>query len=335
MVHILSMALILSSLIVSYGLGNRLPLIFHKDYDISFFGIEKLHPFDSKKYGKVFNYLLRQNYLSKESFYEPAPLAENDLLLVHTPAYLNSLNSSSVAARIAEIGILSWLPNWLVRRCLLNPMKRATSGTILGAELALKYGWSINLSGGYHHAKKDSGGGFCFYADIPLAIIKIFEKNPTFKVMIIDLDAHQGNGHESIFKDEPRVSIFDVYNKDIYPHDIEARKRINFNFPVNSHMKDSDYLRLLAHELPKAIVQVKPNLIIYNAGTDIFEEDPLGHMNISAKGIIQRDELVFSAALNRKIPILMVLSGGYTSKSAEIVGRSIDNLLTKVIPQNS
>src|SRR5262249_8622416 len=151
----------------------------------------------------------------KERFHVPSIISEQDLLTVHTREYLDSLSLSSTIANIAEIGMLASIPNFILQRYVLNAMKLATGGTVMGAQLALQDGWAINLSGGYHHAKKECGGGFCVYADIPLAISKVLEKHPEYNVMIVDLDAHQGNGHESFFKDEKRVAIFDIYNKDI------------------------------------------------------------------------------------------------------------------------
>lgn len=309
---------------------NKLPIIFHPDYDISLLGLEKLHPFDSCKYGKVAEYLA-QHGICKTRFYEPKKITDQELTQVHSQAYLDSLKDSSVVARITEIGLLSYVPHFLVKRTLLNAMKLATGGTVLGADLALKEGWAINLSGGYHHAKAQNGEGFCVYADIPLAVKKVLEKHPDFKIMVIDLDAHQGNGHESCLKDEKRVTIFDIYNKDVYPHDIEAQKRIDFNYPVPAGITDEPYLSLVSTYVPQALDQVQPNLIIYNAGTDIFGEDPLGRMRISEQGIIKRDELVFTYAKERNIPILMVLSGGYTQKSASIIGKSIHHVLTNVL----
>ena len=149
--------------------------------------------------------------------------------------------------------------------------------------------------------------------------------------MIIDLDAHQGNGHEDFFKAEDRVAIFDIYNSEIYPHDYAARTRIDYNYPVASGIADEEYLKLLSEKLPAALDESKPNFIIYNAGSDIFEEDPLGRMKISAQGISKRDELVFKFARERNIPILMVLSGGDTKKSAGIIGKSIENILKNVL----
>ncbi len=254
-----------------------------------------------------------------------------NLLSVHTQEYLHSLKDSKNVARIAEIGVLTKIPNIILQNKLLKPMKYATGGTILGCDLALEHGWAINLSGGYHHAKADSGGGFCFFADVPIAVYKLLEKNPNLSVMVIDLDAHQGNGNEAIFKDDPRTHVFDVYNDFIYPQDSKVKKYIEFRYPVTPYITDEPYLSLIEKELGPAIAKAKPDIIIYNSGTDIFKADPLGGMSISEDGIIKRDEIVFRNALGNKTPILMVLSGGYNKKSAEIIGKSIENILKNVI----
>lgn len=303
-----------------------MPLIYSEDYNISFLGIEKFHPFDSWKYKKVYDYLVDKANIPKTSFIQPKALDDKLLLKVHTQRYLDSLNEPVNIARISEMYVLKNLPAMILKNSLLNPMKLATSGTIMGAQLALTEGWAINLSGGYHHAKSDEGGGFCFFADIPLAIHIIKEKHPMRKIVIIDLDAHQGNGIESIVKDDPWISIFDIYNKEIYPADYEAAAYIKYKFPVNSHIADEAYLAILNKNLPEILDVEQPELVIYNAGTDVFEGDPLGIMNITDKGIIKRDEIVFHETRSRKIPILMVLSGGYTNRSGEVIGRSIENL---------
>ena len=236
-------------------------------------------------------------------------------------------------ASISEMYPLRFLPNFLTRRYALRPMRLATGGTIKATELALKKGWAINLSGGYHHAKKDKGDGYCAYADIPLAACKVFEKNPNAKIMIVDLDAHQGNGHEAILGPDEQVTIFDVYNSTIYPLDHKVKKYIRFNYPVHSNIQDNEYLEIIKKNLPVAINTIKPDLIIYNAGTDIFEKDIEGDMSISENGIKQRDEIVFSQALSHDIPIVMVLSGGYSKESAGIISKSIENLIKNIIPQ--
>jgi len=308
-------------------MSNKIPIIFSKHYDITLLGLQRLHPFDSEKYGRVYQYLVNKVGIDKNRFYIPEIVSEKDLLSVHTSEYLSSLNHSINIARIAELMIITLVPNFILQSRVLKPMKYATGGTILGCQLAMEYGWAINLSGGYHHAKAESGGGFCFFADIPIAVYRLFKENSGMSIMIVDLDAHQGNGYASIFKNDSRIHIFDVYNKEIYPQDLEAKRYIEFDYPVKSYVEDKEYLSLLERELGGAMVKSKPNLIIYNAGTDVLKRDPLGCMSISEDGIIKRDQIVFTNVLNHKIPVVMLLSGGYTRKSATVIGRSIENIL--------
>ncbi len=309
----------------------KLPIVFSPRYDIRVLGIEKLHPFDSEKYGKVHRYLVETVGIDEEAFHVPEPVSEEDLLTVHTSEYLDSLNKSANIALIAEVTMAAFLPIGVLQKHLLSPIRVATGGTILGGGLAIKRGWAVNLAGGYHHAKADSGGGFCFFADVPIAVRKIWEDLPDRKVLIVDLDAHQGNGNASIFRDEPRVTIFDIYNGQIYPGDYEAARHVKYNYPVEMFIRDGEYLGLLERELPRAIDESSPGLIVYNAGTDVLNGDPLGGMNLTAEGIVMRDGIVFRSARDRKVPILMLLSGGYTRMSAGVIGRSIGNILVHII----
>ncbi|MEX0849308.1 MAG: histone deacetylase [Candidatus Dependentiae bacterium] len=312
---------------------KKIPIVYHQKYDVSFFGIEKLHPFDSCKYSKIHKALTRLG-IHPGQFYKPQEVTRSDLESVHTARYLDSLNDSTTVARIAEIYPLKFIPNWLLQRYLLRPMRLATGGTIRATELALDNGWAINLSGGYHHAETDHGGGFCFYGDIQLAAKKILDNHPDWKVLIIDLDAHQGNGHEEGCKDDDRIKTFDMYRKN-YPH---GRNQKHITYPVvfesEWHLgprvpSDTEYLNKLKEKLPEIIKNEQPNFIIYNAGTDIYKEDPLGRMDISEDAIIERDDYVFEQAKQHDIPITMVLSGGYTSASARIIAHSIECLLRK------
>ena len=315
-------------------LTKKVPIVFHANYDISLCGLEKLHPFDTKKYGKIAQYLRAAFNLSLKNFYQPTKISDSDLNLVHTAAYLESLQDSAVVAKISEVWPLRYLPNFLLQRNLLDSMRYATAGTVLGAELAMQYGWAINLAGGYHHAKKDNGEGFCFFADIPLAIKKLRVVNPDLKVLIVDLDAHQGNGLESILGTDPQTYIFDMYSQNNYPYDVAVYQYIDFNHPLPDWIANEVYLAILKTNLPSAIEAVKPDLIIYNAGTDPFEKDPLGKMKITAQGIMGRDAFVWTQAFAHKIPILMVLSGGYSAESAQIVGTSVKKIIKqfKLIP---
>lgn len=219
----------------------------------------------------------------------------------------------------------------------IAPVKKPTSGTILALELALKHGWAINLSGGYHHAKREDPvyGGYCLIDDICIAVKKkeqeLLDKNQNYRIMIIDLDAHQGNEHEDISENDSHFLIFDMFNGDTWPGDFACQERINFRYPLHAKMQDKEYLEILKTNLPDAINKVKPDVIIYNAGTDVYEKDPIGALSISKEGIIECDAFVFDQAISRRIPIVMVLSGGYHKDSAEIIGRSIEHIYKKVI----
>jgi histone deacetylase 11 len=310
----------------------KLPIVFHRKYDIGLFGLENRHPFDSKKYGKVFQFLKDKGIIVGDGYHEPTAMVSDKVLLqVHTPAYLRNIHQSGVVAGIAEMQVLRHVPNCILQSKFLNPMRWATAGSILAADLALQHGWAINLSGGYHHAKAERCSGFCFFADINLAANQAFANPKVQKIMVIDLDAHQGNGFEDLFGDDPRVDTFDMYNGDIYPRDTAAAKFIRWKFALPNGIGELDYLHTLQKNLPNAIAESKPDLIIYNAGSDPYEKDALGGMHVSAAGIVVRDETVFKLARDQKIPIMMLLSGGYHRDSASIIGSSIHNLWNKEI----
>ncbi|MBA3954905.1 histone deacetylase [Candidatus Dependentiae bacterium] len=312
---------------------QKLPIVFSPNYDISAYGIERFHPFDAKKYGKIWNLLTQTIQLNTDAIYTPTSVSDEDLALVHTPQYISSLKSSTTLGILADMDSLGWLPNRFVEKILLDPVKLATGGTILASQLALKHGWAINISGGYHHAKsQELVRGFCIINDICIAAKKVQAlHSDDFRIMIVDLDAHQGNGHEELVKNDRNIAVFDMYNKDTWPADYPCQERINFDYPLQAKTQDNNYMQLLIQELPKAIEQVKPHLIIYNAGTDIYEKDPLGMLSITRQGIIKRDEFVFRTALNGSIPIVMVLSGGYHADSYSIIAESIENLWRKLL----
>lgn len=161
-------------------------------------------------------------------------------------------------------------------------MRYQTGGSVLASKLALQNGWSINLGGGFHHCSSSSGSGFCAYADISLIINKLLvEEQQLSKVMIVDLDAHQGNGHERDFINNKNVFIFDMYNAFIYPRDNFAKGRINIAVELKPHTNDDVYIAKLKKFLDISLLKFKPDIIVYNAGTDILMGDPLGMLDIT------------------------------------------------------
>ncbi|XP_042896168.1 histone deacetylase 11 isoform X2 [Parasteatoda tepidariorum] len=306
------------------------PIIYSPHYNIHFMGLEKLHPFDSAKWEKIYQILLDSEIVSKTTSVEPREASKKVLLVVHSEDYLRKLKWSVNVARITEVPFVAALPNSIVQRRVLQPFRYHTGGTILAGKLAFERGWALNLGGGFHHCSADQGGGFCAYADITLCIKFLFEHyRHIYKVLIVDLDAHQGNGHERDFIGDDRVYIMDVYNRGIYPHDEYAKGAIRKKVELRHMTEDDEYLDKVSSNLESAIEEFSPQFVIYNAGTDVLKGDPLGNLSITPQGIITRDEIVFKAARQRKIPIVFVTSGGYQKCTAKIIANSIINLKEK------
>ncbi|KAI4377660.1 hypothetical protein MLD38_015251 [Melastoma candidum] len=308
---------------------SKAPVVYSPSYNIAFLGIEKLHPFDSSKWGRICQFLIAEGVLPMNRLVEPLSASKDDLLVVHSESYLESLKSSLRVAMIVEVPPVGMLPNCLVQKKVLQPFLKQVGGTILAAKLAKERGWAINVGGGFHHCCSNKGGGFCVYADISLCIHFAFVRLNISRVMIIDLDAHQGNGHEMDFARDERVYILDMFNPEIYPQDYEARRYIDQKVEVPSGTRTNTYLSKLDEALEVASRSYAPELLVYNAGTDILDGDPLGRLKINPDGIASRDEKVFKYARDRNIPIVMLTSGGYMKSSARVIADSIINLSKK------
>ncbi|KAL3267127.1 hypothetical protein HHI36_011267 [Cryptolaemus montrouzieri] len=310
---------------------SQWPIIYRHEYNVQLFGLENYFPFDTQKWRNIFKILERQHLLNERTVVQPKEASKDDLLVTHPKSYLKKLKYSLYVAFVEEYLLLCLVPNFLIQKLILKPLRFQTGGTILAGKLALERGWSINLGGGFHHCSARKGGGFCIYADITLLIHFLFKyySDKVRRIMIIDLDAHQGNGHERDFKNNPNVYILDVFNKNIYPHDHEAKKTIRKKVELDFYTHDNEYLPLVKGSIITAFEEFNPDLIVYNAGTDILEGDSLGALSVSAKGIISRDEMVFRNAISRHIPIVMLTSGGYKRRTAGIIARSIINLYDK------
>jgi histone deacetylase 11 len=222
--------------------------------------------------------------------------------------YLVKLNYSVLVSKYLELPIF-FLPSFLVRRLVLDRMLLASQGTIEATCIAIHRGFAINLGGGYHHAKRTHGSGFCIYPDIMMAVAE-GRRHGKAQIGILDLDAHQGNGYEEDLLGQEQVTVIDFYNPNIFPMDHSAAERIDDSVFVTRHTTDEEYLGLLDRALQK-LEQL--DLLIYNAGTDSLKGDPLGRLAISKEGLIKRDEMVFRACKEKRLPVVMLLSGGYTA----------------------
>lgn len=312
-------------------------IVYSPHYNIGFFGLEKLHPFDSRKYGRAWRRLHRHfGSALRQIWVRPTrPASREELLKVHAPDYLNLLRQPKYLASALEIPQLQYAPAWLIDWCVLRPMRWATMGTVVAARECIEHGFAVNLGGGYHHAKPGGGEGFCIYSDIALTIHLLRQDGllaDKDRVAYIDLDAHQGNGVCHAFMKDKRVFIFDMFNSMIYPsYDVEARERIDCAVGLPDGCHEVDYLGDLKKRLPGFLDSIahqqRVALAIYNAGTDVFVSDPLGGLELSADAILQRDLLVVQELRKRQVPTVMLLSGGYTPVSYTLVADSVIRLL--------
>jgi histone deacetylase 11 len=322
-------------------------VVYSSKYNISALGFEGFFPFDIHKYQKIHDELIRTGVMREEDFLVPADLREEELLLVHTPAYLKDVRSAAGMARCLEMPAVKLLGP-LARPVILAAFEKATAGTILAARTALVKGIAFNLAGGYAHASRDEGGGFDIFADVPIAVRVLQKEGLVRRVLVVDCDVHQGNGTAREFADDPDVFTFDIYNRYNYPF---PKVPAHFDLPVTMGTSGADYLPLLRENLPRAIEEARPDLVIYVAGTDVFAGDSLGGLMLTAEDILERDMFVIDAARSRgssapasrappgllapaaedsspprvptlfacpdtrRVPIAVVLSGGYSRES--------------------
>jgi histone deacetylase 11 len=267
-------------------------------------------------------------------------VSTKELLRVHTAEYLNQLRDSGYVARALELPVLAKFPAQLIDRYVLRAMRWGAAGTILAARLALDHGLAVNLSGGYHHAKPAAGEGFCIYGDVALAIDALRRDGllaADDRVVHIDLDAHQGNGVCHFFMHDRAMFLFDAYNAEVYPaYDRDARQRLDCDIPLPRNAAETEYLKAVTSRLPAFLDTVATDspirLAIYNAGTDIYEHDALGGLRVSSRGIVSRDWFVLEQLLARRVPTVMLLSGGYHRDSYKIIRASVANILERVGP---
>jgi histone deacetylase 11 len=302
------------------------PIIYHPRYNITAFGLEQRHPFDSRKYRRIHDALIARGLRRRRNFHRPRPVGRRDLLKVHTPEYLHSLRSPEALARILEVPIVGRVPGWLIDWRVLRPMRYATGGTILACRLALEHGVAINLGGGFHHAASGWGGGFCVYADVPLAAKILHDEGRVGRVLVVDLDAHQGNGTAAVFHGWDWAFILDLYGWDIFPVRKEPE---DYPLKVGPGMAGREYLAIIRDNLPGVLEAVRPDLVVYNAGSDPFVDDPLTRFRLNEADLADRDLLVAAEVRERGIPMAMVLSGGYSSQSWRIHADAIEGILTR------
>ncbi len=261
------------------------------------------HIFRSSKYVLLKEDLLKSGLLTEADIL-PARLAtEAELLLVHTPEYLARLE------RLAEEPGARLAPDTPINREVLRAQRLATGGTIQACELASRNGVAFNLSGGFHHAFADRGEGFCVLNDVAVATRAALLYGYASRVAVVDSDLHQGNGTASLLANESSCFTFSLHEERNYPKEKPAS---DLDIGLPSWAGDSEYLDALASGLHQLAARFEPDLLLYVAGVDVFEEDELGGLHVTRQGLAERDKLVFELARQFGAGVALVLGGGYS-----------------------
>jgi acetoin utilization deacetylase AcuC-like enzyme len=281
-----------------------LPVVNHKDY---FAKIGDDHKFPINKFGELANYLIKKKIVKK--FHNPYPCSEETLKRAHSEKYIKDIKDKTLDQNsIKKIGFP--LVDSVVQRSLI-----ATGGTVLASKLAINYGLACNTAGGSHHANFEGGAGYCVFNDVAVAAQYLLDRGLAGKILIVDLDVHQGNGNADIFKDNRNVFTFSMHSKTNYP----AKKSISdLDIELDDNMEDAQYIKILKFYLDQ-LNQENFDYVFYIAGVDIHFNDRLGKLNISDEGIRKRDEIVTENFFSQGIPLCGVLGGGYNKDFKKLV----------------
>jgi acetoin utilization deacetylase AcuC-like enzyme len=254
------------------------------------------------KYGYVPQLLLERGVLAPRDLVAPGPIAREDLLRVHTPAYLAKLEAGTLTpAEERQLGVPWSVALW--RRSQL-----AAQGTLDAARRALADGLSANLAGGTHHAFPDHGEGYCVLNDVAIAIRALQAEGSLHRVLVVDLDVHQGNGTAAIFRGDERVYTFSMHGARNYP---VRKQRSTLDVELPDGTGDESYLAALDAALPRAIEESRAGLVFYLAGVDVLAGDRYGRLALSEAGLRARERRVLGAVRAAGLPIVITLAGGY------------------------
>lgn len=268
------------------------------------------HRFPMVKYSLLPEQLLYEGTIADENLFSPAVLDDVRILQTHCPEYLSKLNTLSLSpSEIRKTG-------FPLSAKLVEREKTIMNGTVLGAEFALQYGVAMNIAGGTHHAFRDRGEGFCLLNDIAIAANHLLLTGKINKILVVDLDVHQGNGTAEIFRDEERVFTFSMHGKKNYPF---HKEKSDLDIELEDGTDDKTYLEILDRHLKKLIDETEPEFIFYQSGVDVIATDKLGKLHLTIKGCKERDRMVLQAAKDHHIPLCASMGGGYSVRIADIV----------------
>ena len=284
-----------------------LPIAFHPIYKHP---LPEGHKFPMLKYELLPQQLLLEGIAEESDFFAPEPADLKDVYAIHDQEYVDSLLNLTLDAK-AQRKIGFPLSADLIEREL-----RIAQGTISGCVKAFQTGVAFNIAGGTHHAFTNRGEGFCMLNDQAIAANYLIDQKLASKILIIDLDVHQGNGTAEIFQNNPNVFTFSVHGQTNYPFKKEVS---DLDIGLPNGTADDEYLKIINEYVPQLIAQEKPDFIFYLSGVDILESDKLGNLSVSVDGCKKRDEIVLSNCKEFRIPVQVSMGGGYSPEIKIII----------------
>ncbi len=268
------------------------------------------HRFPMDKYTLLPEQLLYEGTVTDENFFAPPPLDVQYITNTHTPDYWHRLSTLQLTPKeVRRTGFP--LSAGLVHREIV-----IANGTVLAAHYALQHGVAMNIAGGTHHAFTEHGEGFCLLNDMAIAANYLLEKGLVRKVLVVDLDVHQGNGTAEIFRHEPRVFTFSVHGAKNYP---AHKEQSDLDIALPDGTDDKTYLDLLRQTLPRLLDEQRPEFVFFQSGVDVLASDKLGRLAMTIGGCRERDRVVLGLCRQHKLPVVVSMGGGYSERVADIV----------------
>ena len=271
------------------------------------FPLPEGHRFPIAKYALLRERVLAEGIVPSECMRDPMRVSRDDLLLVHTPDYIDRFTGGRLTPDEERRLGFPW------SELLVERSYRAAGGTSEAARFALEHGIAMNLAGGTHHAFPGHGEGFCVFNDVAVAIRALQREKRIERALVVDLDVHQGNGTHAVFAGDDSVFTFSMHGDRNYPF-----RKVPGSLDVDLHdrMGDNEYLELLIDSLPSVIARSGADLVVYLAGADPHENDRLGRLSLSFDGLARRDSFVLEQCREVGLPVVVTIAGGY--------GKSID-----------
>ncbi len=285
------------------------PIVHHPDHVAV---LPEGHRFPMAKFGKVYEWLVRDGVATLDQFHLSQPATLEQVTLCHDPAYVNAYLHGTLDVRTMRRIGFPWSER-LVQRTLT-----ALGSTLRTAELAMEHGLSCSTAGGTHHAFRDFGSGYCIFNDLAVAATWVQQRGLAKRVLIVDLDVHQGDGTAAILQDNAALVTFSMHCDANFPF---HKQKSDFDVALPAGMEDDAYLDLLAKWLPDLLTHVRPELVLYDAGVDPHTDDTLGKLALSDTGLLRRDRFVLESCIRRAIPVATVIGGGYSKDIAALARR--------------